>query len=779
MTASITNPPNSHIALQIIIDEFVHLLKLDDNNADKEISRLNSLLADTSFVQQDLYKQTINKVNSLLNLSDKRDYLPVKSLLNKIKTDSKNPKNTTSSDKNKYLPMMELNTRDIHPHEKHNFTSEDKCKLVEYLKNGIGKIPSSHEKNLSIIVDHLDSLLTIVGHGITLSGHETVSLCDLIKSKIALATALYAGDQEKFLLIQGDFYGIQDYIFAEGRKANKSAAKLLRGRSFIVSLYTELVALKVLEICGLPSTSQVMNAAGKFMIIAPDTKEVEEAIKSAKVEVNNWFWNNTYGVSGFGIATKKASLDDFKTSESFSELVKGLFAVLEEEKTHKFADKLGMPVHDVDYSNGVCKYNSYLPATTKEIEGNDKTGISRLSDQQITLGESLVKYDRILIATTEAAIRNEENKTIVILEDFIGYKIAFTQEKELTGVFSQQVRNEQILRFWDYSIPHHMSNDPKNEEGSLWNGFARRYINGYVAKVTGSTISEQNSTDKYNAIDEDERVKNDGTIKTWGYLACDDKRPDPNDEQTYIGQRALAVLKGDVDNLGAIFQQGIQDNNLSKMISLSRQINNFFAVYLPYLCATKYPNVYTVFAGGDDFFLVGSWKTIMELASTMADEFKKYVGENPEVHFSSGIMLFNDGTPIKTLANIAEHNLEQAKESGKNAVHVFGASCKWDTYKNLLEASNNIKDHDNSYEMSIGYLYGLLELCNMAQRSAKSPKDNMWRSYFKYRTHRLYGDKDEYKNLYSFLMNDVYTNIDEHKQAFKISLSHYLYQLRV
>jgi CRISPR-associated protein Csm1 len=68
--------------------------------------------------------------------------------------------------------------------------------------------------------------------------------------------------------VQGDFFGIQDFIFAEGGKTQKRAATLLRGRSFYVSLLSELAALKVLEALALPATSQVVNAAGKFLIVA-------------------------------------------------------------------------------------------------------------------------------------------------------------------------------------------------------------------------------------------------------------------------------------------------------------------------------------------------------------------------------------------------------------------------------------------------------------------------------------------------------------------------------
>ncbi|MEN9945806.1 MAG: hypothetical protein RLZZ293_192 [Pseudomonadota bacterium] len=751
----ITN--NCYCAIKIITDELNSLIKWCGGSTDiiDKIANINSNLFNFN---QDKFDQAIKRTNNLLAITSFGDYERAKPILAQV--------NTQKSDA--LLPIGLLNAKHIHPQQSTvQLTDNDKQQLAKDINIALQKIQASDYSNLNLLADHLDSLFTIVAHAVSLKQTKQISLCDLIKSKVALATALYAGDGEKLLIIQGDFYGIQDYIFTEGSKANKGAAKLLRGRSFMVSLYTELVALKVLQECNLPATAQVMNAAGKFMIVAPNTELVKNAIKTIKQEVAQWFWSNTYAVNGFGIATKETILDDLKTGEAFTQFIKSLFANLEEEKAHKFADFLVNPVHQVDYSKGVCKYNSYLAALSKENPADDKTGISELSQQQIDIGECLVKHTQIVISNSEL-IKNKDNNQAVI-KDFLGLQVTFINRDNDTLL----AKSEQILRLWDYSLAN-------IQDGSLWNGCARRYINGYVAKITSTTLTEQETSDKYKVIGLDDRVNQYqiDTIKPWDYLACDDKCPDLNDKNQFIGQRALAVLKGDVDNLGAIFQQGITDNNFASMISLSRQINNFFAVYLPYLCATKYPNAYTVFAGGDDFFLVGSWKTIMELANTMAIEFANYTA-NKEVHFSAGIVMFNDRMPIKTLAEVAEHNLEQAKGSGKNAVNIFDVSCTWKEYNDLLDKSSQITNFNT--QLSTSYIYGMLELCDMAAISDKDPSQAIWHSYFTYRTHRLYANNDEQKlnkvaeNL-ALLFGE---NIKQYTNKFKISLTHYLYQQRI
>ena len=52
-----------------------------------------------------------------------------------------------------------------------------------------------------------------------------------------------------------------------------------------------------------------------------------------------------------------------------------------------------------------------------------------------------------------------------------------------------------------------------------------------------------------------------------------------SDPKPWTGVSALMTLKGDVDNLGAIFERGLEAPSLSRMAALSRQMNAFFAVH--------------------------------------------------------------------------------------------------------------------------------------------------------------------------------------------------------
>lgn len=176
-----------------------------------------------------------------------------------------------------YYPRAPLNPRSIFPDS--DVASAD---LWQTFLDGLNAIPNAHRNNWPLWLDHFDTLWQNIAHAVPAAHSADVSLYDHSKTTAALATALWlrrdAGEAPEILLIQGDFFGIQNFIFASGSDTNRHAAKILRGRSFHVSLFAEVAALKVLETCALPPTAQIQNAAGKFLIIAPNTAAVRDAV---------------------------------------------------------------------------------------------------------------------------------------------------------------------------------------------------------------------------------------------------------------------------------------------------------------------------------------------------------------------------------------------------------------------------------------------------------------------------------------------------------------------
>ena len=690
------------------------------------------------------------------------------SLFEQIRLDGK-PQKVSAKDLKWRYPLKALSPSAIFPQLREKCEpGDDGPAQTEYkaLWNdflaALRSIPASHRSHWPLWLDHFDTAWMTFTQAIpaaTAFGTKPeVSLYDHSKTTAALATALWRWHEfeqqtdasaavklkdrsdwntPKFLMIQGDFFGIQDFIFAEGSQTNQAAAKLLRGRSFQVSLFSELAALKVLDALSLPPTSQITNAAGKFLIVAPNTASARVQLESVRVEINQWFLQHSFGLAGLGLIGKPASCNDFLKGR-FGNLQKGLFAELEKAKLQRFdLTASGSAVFDVSYPHGVCQFNGRLAADQTDASGKASAALSR---DQIKLGSELTREDRLLIVRDPAALSGSNLKSLEV--PVFGYGVAFTQSEDATGKFGALARDGTLQRCWDFSLPGNLTD-------TLWHGYARRFINAYVPRFSELDLQ---TSDKYVGLETDVTA-DDARFeagKTLNHIACEDRLPrlDRGGNQNgWQGQVALMTLKGDVDNLGTLFQQGLQEPTFAKMAASSRQMNAFFAIWLPAVCTVDFPNTYTVFAGGDDFFLIGPWHSTQKLAARMADEFKRYVAHNPDITFSAGMVMTKPGQPIHTLGTQAEEALDAAKgnhrpeaEARKNALVLYGERVRWPDWGKVHAAQEQLERVRADYELSTGYVYGLLQLIDLASDKT-NPEHAMWRSRFAYRTRRYVVDK--------------------------------------
>jgi CRISPR-associated protein Csm1 len=693
---------------------------------------------------------------------------------------------------------------------------------------GLSRIPASHRRSLPLWLDHFESCWLTFTHSIpsaTAFGVKPeVSLYDHAKAVAALAVALWrwhsdrndtgvqareqlrlmwdkdrketpeaeqVWNEPKFLLVQGDFWGIQDFIFATGGETQRQAAKLLRGRSFYVSLLTECAALKVLEALDLPSTSQVTNAAGKFLVVAPNAPGVVQKLQAVQREINEWFLDRTFGQTGIGLAWLEAAAADFRKGEQgrspFRDLMRRLFEQLDTAKLQRFGLCHAGPAPAVftgyldRFDKGVCEIDGRSPANER-LDDQRAVWVSELAADQIQTGKSLTGFERLLIT------RNPLNHHTLRIPLF-GYWVNFTADEDITGRFGREAESGNLVRAWDFSLPI-------SADQALWNGYARRYINAYVARFQATDVQNQ---DRYVGLKNVDPPALD-EVKTLNHLALDDRERHPKDFTRWIGVEALMTLKGDVDNLGLIFQKGLEEPTFAKMAALSREMNAFFAIWLPWCCRSEFPSTYTVFAGGDDFFLIGPWRSMIRLATRMREAFHDYAAHNLDLHFSAGLSMTKPGLPIRELASLAEEALDGAKayeqkaSSGrtvrKNAVTCLGVAVSWDGFEDLLAREKQLTALTREHGLTRGYLYELLRLTEMAGQVEKRQENAIWHSRFAYQTRRLVETKirrgasraeieRQRRERQEALADEIVGNgIGKHGAAYKIALSIHLYQQR-
>lgn len=559
-----------------------------------------------------------------------------------------------------------------------------------------------------------------------------VSLYDHMRTTSAIATALYTyhtdkdslsvesikdRNAEKFCFIQGDFTGIQDFIFDAGGVSNKFAAKILRAKSFFVSMATEAAAYAVCDEMNIPYSSIVLNAGGKFTIITGNTDREKDAINKVSGVINQRFNKLTFGQTRFNIASITFSPNELTgDGTEFGKLMDRLSRELEKQKLRPVVVKHVFDGYlEVRGGKDVCKI---CGKHWGESEVYDVMVCEHCKAFQ-NIGQQLVKAEYVQLSKTSG------------YPLFGDWRFSFNldvkpEEKDFTHLF------------FDISLD------------SEFRGFAKKRVSNYVPK-------------------DNEGIKDFEKIAE---AAVKDGR----------GTANLAVLKADVDNLGQIFIKGLQNNSISKTATLSRMLDYFFTGWLQNELKGK--DIYTVFAGGDDLFLIGAWNQIVELSGKIAEHLKAYSGGNTNVHLSAGVILRKPVVVVREMAEDAEEALAKAKKGdsehdNRNRINIFGQTVKWEYYNELCLFKDKLETLDSEIKLSAGYLYGLMKFSEdvvIAENpefeiSVKWLNAAKWRALLRYRNYKNYEKSAE---KLEFIVGEIST----HKLALKIPLSHLLFERR-
>jgi len=181
------------------------------------------------------------------------------------------------------------------------------------------------------------------------------------------------------------------------------------------------------------------------------------------------------------------------------------------------------------------------------------------------------------------------------------------------------------------------------------------------------------------------------------------------------GVKRLGVLRMDVDDLGQLLIHGMEEEvdgekvnrrTMAATSALSAATDRFFGGWLDEVChqvmaepelpgmvENQHDLLYTIYAGGDDLFIVGAWHLLPLVADRVRQDFARYVGKNPSVHISAGITLTGRKFPLhraaertrKALDDEAKEyvrlvNGEEPRRSEKNAFSYLGQVVGWEDF---------------------------------------------------------------------------------------------------
>lgn len=641
--------------------------------------------------------------------------------------DPDKPKRTPGIEDRFILPLGKLSPRTLFPVR--DMGPETCAGLFQSLKEAMAYLDKWGE-NPDLWLEHLDSLLMIYTATMpAISGGrliDDVSLYDQARTTAAMAVALYLYHrlpgmdtaearedmtQEKFLLVSGDFHGIQSFIFSEHGDTRRYRAKMLRGRSLAVSMFSELAADLVCRSLGLPSISVVLNAAGRFCILAAKTPDASRQVEEAEKEINNWLVQMTYGEVTIGLTVKAAALQDL-TGENLA----GLWERIEQGRERKKLARIDLNTYGGSISGYLEKFKNNLRPPLCPLCGkrpSQMTGrgymeqaeaVCNLCYDHVYLGTNLVKKNRLLVTEQGQKEAPDNNR---LMEPIFGrYQVEFRDGGEDLNPGESRC----LLKYWDLTI------DP---EGRLSLEVPVKLINGYIPVCTKDDREDVRLGAGEKGAAKREELKKQiepGDPKTLEHLAilALEKGEKP---ENCRGLEALGVLKADVDELGFWMACGLPSADLTfpRLASLSRQLHLYFSFYLPHLLKTepKFQDIYTVFAGGDDLFVIGPWNCTIKLIRRLSRTFGEFIG-NKEIHFSAGLDLQKSHTPLDRMAAEVEEALGQSKRAGRNRLTLFGETVTWDEMEKLMEIKETIAKWVEDKWLKTSMLYRFNELSQMA-----------------------------------------------------------------
>lgn len=486
-----------------------------------------------------------------------------------------------------------------------------------------------------------------------------INLYDHSRSVAAIAVCLYLEylngtwkDKDRFILtnnyikeenleppiilINGNLSGIQNFIFDV---ESKKAAQKLKGKSFFVQLLTDVIAKFIIENLGLKQANILYNGGGNFYILSPSyqektftelSKKIDRALKSLNIHL-------TIGIT-------KVKLEDFS---DFSAVFSKVTELSKINKLQKF---------------------------------------KRLPHQEVfgTISQTLNEDDSYIDLT------NELTKAIdFLIKDFINNEKISEYQKPFNELnHSIEMHNEKSQISYE-SILFNNTDFSKDYKGFR---FAVKDLPLWNDTNIGEFIAKNKEIDNKFDISSEENKIYPNTLISFERFS----------QMAYFetGTQKLGVLKMDIDNLGKIFSDGLPDRieyikengekdfyslrSISRIASLSRSIKWFFEGYMNTLLKlTNFRDkLYVVFAGGDDFFLVGAWNYVFDFALKVRNDFNEFVCNHPGITLSAALLIVDEKYPVSSFAKIAEDRLHDAKykSPAKNSINIFNTTISWNDF---------------------------------------------------------------------------------------------------
>ncbi len=479
-------------------------------------------------------------------------------------------------------------------------------------------------------------------------------------------------NSKKFVLIGGDISGIQDFI---AKVTYKKALKFLKGRSFFLELLNLAAVHRICRDLKIPPTQVVSVAAGKFTLIAPLTENYAEILKNLRREINGelinlglymaiaWREIEYEEVRNFNILMKKIG-DDLETAK-----LRRYHELMEDEYEFFFGSDYLTESTSKRVECDVCK-TEVIKGQTEEIEipaeegeEPEKLEVCKRCFEIYTLGDKLVKVGKLVHETKGR-------------EFYIGVYEKGGGDIDIFGIGLKIGAIPEEFSDADYVYVANSVNFLADEFLKNGVGCGFRFFNIEVSDTSLDKLAKSSKGAKY-----------------------------------------IGILKMDGDDMGKAFTEGVRNwwkkhgskivMSPSRFATMSSLVELFFGYCVDRICRegkfftresfAKSPNVYVVFSGGDDLFVIGPWDQIVDLALKIQEEYTTFTS-NPNLTISAGITIVQKKFPVYKSYVATVKSMEDAKDddklhSGKKSVvALFGHKLRFEDVKESKIIKNFLVD---------------------------------------------------------------------------------------
>ncbi|AEH51249.1 type III-A CRISPR-associated protein Cas10/Csm1 [Pseudothermotoga thermarum] len=572
----------------------------------------------------------------------------------------------------------------------------------------------AHSKSTAAIAFCLDRQLKMVfGGNKDLMKRKLEQMVEKLNNRAPLSD-----ENIQFLLVKGDASGIQDFVFDT---STEGALKALKGKSFYISYLLDTIAKYILKEINLPICNMLYNGGGHFYLLLP--KYSEESLNDFQSKIDEVLFKAHNGSLNVFIEGIEVSLNDFQQNmgTKFDSITRKL-QIKKVKKLNQLMKREDFFEPFIDPENA-CPYCGNPMTTNTASEGN-----CRYCESFVELGDLLIKSQFIKEEWQMEKVSQKPKNVLEVFAEF-GRKVQLVEEED-------KISNTTVI---DMAKIQEKYGQPA-EEFYIYEALDLSTHAPLTAPFAGGG----------QILSLDDIVKYAKGVETWG------------------------MLRGDVDSLGKIFKEGLGErNSLSRIMTLSQEFSLFFGYHFNKLVKEESYYSIVVYAGGDDFCVIGPWSDLPYLARLIREDFSKYVCSNPDITVSMGFEISESRKfPIYRVAVACGESLEKAKayvrQNGKkkDCICFGGNQVGWEEFDKMKDLKEKLVELLEVKGVARSLINSIYKTC-MLEEEAKREKEvfKSWRLvYYIARMMDRYKDlkKELEELLYKWLIEKQTNTLYKH-----------------